>query len=144
MRRREGGVEGRGSSSIIGHSGVPKVLLRSDTQSKSRHTHHAPRRTSDGEVNFSALGTLFGVGSSLLVCLNGIYTKKVTLLPLISTHARTRTRTTQIIPKTLITLRSLINLITRIRCSLWSTTTSGSSHTSTTATHASCSFPCYL
>jgi GDP-fucose transporter C1 len=31
----------------------------------------------DNEVHFTLLGTLFGVGSSLFVCLNAMYTKKV-------------------------------------------------------------------
>jgi GDP-fucose transporter C1 len=36
---------------------------------------------SEGEVNFSLLGTVFGVTSSVFVCLNAIYTSKV--MPLV-------------------------------------------------------------
>lgn len=36
----------------------------------------------DGEVNYSFIGTVFGVGSSMFVCLNSIYTKKT--LPKVS------------------------------------------------------------
>lgn len=40
---------------------------------------------SDGEVNFSLLGTVFGVMSSLFVSLNSIYTKK--MIPVVDNNS---------------------------------------------------------
>ena len=39
----------------------------------------------DGEVNFSLIGTLFGVMSSLFVSLNSIYTKK--MIPIVDNNS---------------------------------------------------------
>ena len=40
---------------------------------------------SDGEIDFSLLGTVFGVLSSLFVSLNSIYTKK--MIPLVENNS---------------------------------------------------------